>query len=169
MVLGYSGLISSSLVEGVATASTIDGVGLALNRHGPLNGERLGQFLSSGRIIPERIFSRMCMVRRSDLDMQVWLTRFSLMPAEWHSLPHSRRGILEKQYSFLTCLSITSWECFMHSLPLRDSDPDRMPMEEDMPPVGLPKNLTHLSDSLTSSSLRWLGRGLQVLEGRETR
>merc|ERR1719412_3063550 len=45
MVLGYSGLISSSLVEGVATASTIDGVGLALNRHGPLNGERLGQVL----------------------------------------------------------------------------------------------------------------------------
>merc|ERR1719499_978975 len=28
MVLGYSGLISSSLVKGVATASTIDGVGL---------------------------------------------------------------------------------------------------------------------------------------------
>jgi len=45
MVLGYSGLISSSLVKGVATASTIDGVGLALNRHGPLNGERLGQVL----------------------------------------------------------------------------------------------------------------------------
>merc|ERR1719322_671598 len=42
-------------------------------------------------------------------------------------------------------------------------------MEEDMPPVGLPKNLTHLSDSLSSCSFRWLGRGLQVLEGRETR
>ena len=38
-------MISSSLVEGVAAASTIDGVGLALNRHGPLNGERLGQVL----------------------------------------------------------------------------------------------------------------------------
>merc|ERR1719471_1711000 len=94
------------------------------------------------------------------------LTRFSLMPTEWHSLPHSRRGILEKQYSFLVCLSITSWWCFMHSLPLMDSDPERMAMEEDMAPVGLPKNLTHLSDSLTSSSLRWLGRGLQVLESR---
>merc|ERR1719232_2186291 len=42
-------------------------------------------------------------------------------------------------------------------------------MEEDMPPVGLPKNLTHLSDSLSSCSFRWLGRGLQVVEGRETR
>merc|ERR1712027_234249 len=42
-------------------------------------------------------------------------------------------------------------------------------MEEDMPPKGLPKNLTHLSDSLSSCSFRWLGRGLQVLEGRETR
>merc|ERR1719192_1063748 len=59
--------------------------------------------------------------------------------------------------------------CFMHSLPLRDSDPDRMAMEEDMPPVDLPNNFTHLSDSLSSSSFRWLGRGLQVLEGRETR
>merc|ERR1719471_2062827 len=97
------------------------------------------------------------------------LTRFSLMPAEWHALPHSRRGILEKQYSFLVCLSMTSWWCFLHSLPLRDSDPERMAMEEDMPPVGLPKNLTHLSDSLSSCSFRWLGRGLQVLEGRETR
>merc|ERR1712117_221757 len=38
-------------------------------------------------------------------------------------------------------------------------------MEEDMPPAGLPKNLTHLSDSLMSSSFTWLGRGLQVLEG----
>merc|ERR1719471_2066698 len=65
-----------------------------------------GKFLSSGRIIPERIFSRMC--------------------------------ILEKQYSSLECLSITSWKCFMHSPPLRDSDPDRIEREEDMPPVGLP-------------------------------
>ena len=38
---------SSSLVKGVATeaAAAMDGVGLALNRHGPLSGERLGQVL----------------------------------------------------------------------------------------------------------------------------
>merc|ERR1712117_445057 len=40
-------------------------------------------------------------------------------------------------------------------------------MEEDMPPVGLPKNLTHLSDSLSSCSFRWLGRGCKCWrEGR---
>ena len=36
---------SSSLVKGVAAAGTVDGVGLALNGHGLLNGERLGQVL----------------------------------------------------------------------------------------------------------------------------
>ena len=34
---------SASLVEGVANASTMDGVGLALNRHRLLMGERLWQ------------------------------------------------------------------------------------------------------------------------------
>merc|ERR1711899_165604 len=87
-----------------------------------------GRFLSSGRVIPERIFSRMCMVRRSDLDMQVKLTRFSLMPTGWQASPHSTRGILEKQYSFLECLSMTSWWCIMHSLPLRYSDPEIVEM-----------------------------------------
>merc|ERR1719510_589536 len=87
-----------------------------------------GRFMSSGTTFPARIFSRMCMVRRSDLDMQVKLTRFSLMPAGWQTSPHSTRGILEKQYSFLECLSMTSWWWFMHSLPLRDSDPEIVEM-----------------------------------------
>jgi len=41
-VLGSFGLSSSSLVNG---AATVDGVGLALNGHGLLNGERLRQAL----------------------------------------------------------------------------------------------------------------------------
>ena len=40
---GSFGVSSASLVEGVANASTMDGVGLALNRHGLLMGERLWQ------------------------------------------------------------------------------------------------------------------------------
>jgi len=40
---GSFGVSSASLVEGVANASTLDGVGLAINRHGLLMGERLGQ------------------------------------------------------------------------------------------------------------------------------
>ena len=38
---------SSSLVKGIATeaAAAMDSVGLALNRHGPLSRERLGQAL----------------------------------------------------------------------------------------------------------------------------
>jgi len=40
---GSFGVSSVSLVEGVANASTMDGIGLALNRHGLLMGERLWQ------------------------------------------------------------------------------------------------------------------------------
>ena len=40
---GSFGVSSASLVEGVANASTLDGVGLALNRHRLLMGDRLWQ------------------------------------------------------------------------------------------------------------------------------
>ena len=36
---------SSFLEKGVAIAAAMDGIGLALNRQGPISGERLGQAL----------------------------------------------------------------------------------------------------------------------------